>query len=106
VTVIDTPFGTSAIAVCAPVTAFGQWAIFPLGATEADGAGEPVEALAEGGGAAALEEADADAGVGADFSLQLSHAGNKTMAHSSSDWMRTGTSADVGLQGIVAAIHG
>jgi hypothetical protein len=79
--VIDTPFGTSAIAVFAPVTAFGQWAILPLGATEAEGAGEAVEALAERGGGVALVEDEGAVAVG--LSLQLSHAGNKAMAHSS-----------------------
>jgi hypothetical protein len=57
------------MSVFAPVTAFGQWAILPLGATLAEGAGT-AEALAV---ADAVSVPDAEGAVPDDDELQSSH---------------------------------
>ncbi|HEY8088764.1 MAG TPA: hypothetical protein VIF09_12985, partial [Polyangiaceae bacterium] len=80
------------MAVFAPVTAFGQCAIFPLGESVADEAAGGVDALA--GGVADAAEAEALAGVPElDLSLQLSQPGSRASTRARGASVdRTGTS--------------
>jgi hypothetical protein len=82
VTVTSTPPGTSLISVVAPVTALGQCAIFPLGASPADEAAGGVEALAGG----VLEATTLALGVVPEvaLSLQLSQPARRENGRTSS----------------------
>jgi hypothetical protein len=81
------------MAVLAPVTAFGQWAILPLGATDALGAGA-AELLAAAEGALGAALADA-AGPEDDFWSQLSQAARSIRGRTRSRAVdRTGASKE------------
>src|ERR1019366_8211718 len=94
VTVTSTPPGASLISVVAPVTAFGQCAILPLGARPADDAAGGVEALAGGG----VDATTLALGVvpEVDLSLQLSQPARRASGRTNSSRAvdRTRTSSD------------